>query len=106
MYADPSARLSTPASIRMGRSSSYLRPSRRTPFASISFTSFSMCSTSSMAFLPSGGCVTRLAGLRLQQVADGLRQAEGLGPVLDEADGDDRGRRPVVGTVDPDAAVL
>src|SRR6266498_1982598 len=48
MYADPSARRSTPASIRIGRNSSDFRPSSRRPDASISLTSFSMCSMSSM----------------------------------------------------------
>src|SRR3989442_1381273 len=55
MYADPSARRRTPASIRIGRNSSNLRPSRRRPSESISFISFSMCSMSSMLTLPQEG---------------------------------------------------
>src|SRR2546426_358243 len=40
MYADPSAFFRPPASMRIGRSSSYRRPSRRTPLSSINFSSF------------------------------------------------------------------
>src|SRR3990172_6040203 len=107
MYAEPSARRRTPASIRTGRSSSGFRPSKRLPSALISFISFSMCSMSSIITRLSGGprpsCLPSRA---LDQFPDGLREAERLGALSDQADRlrGDRGI-PVI-PVQPDPTIL
>src|SRR2546422_478902 len=73
MYAEPSARRRTPASIRIGRSSLNLRPSSRRPFASINFIAFAKCSMASMKTLPTRAPVGQreLAPLDLVDAQDG-----------------------------------
>src|SRR3989304_4961625 len=105
MYADPSAFFRTPASIRIGRSSSARRPSSRIPFSSISFSFFSMCSTSSMSSLSAG--VRRPPPVRgLQVLPHEIREPCHQGLLLDQVD-DVRDVPPGPRVaVDPDPAVL
>src|SRR2546425_960667 len=85
MYAEPSAFFRTPASIRTGRSSSNRRPSSRMPLSSISFSSFGMCSMSSIAITLRGR--PRPPSIRaLQVLPDEIRQARERGPLLDQPD--------------------
>src|SRR3990170_1540078 len=106
-YADPSARRRTPASIRIGRSSSWRRPSRRTPFSSISFSSFGMCSMSTIRILPSGGGSSVRVSVRgFQELPHGLREAERLGSLLDEPDRPRGDHGVAVRAIEPDPPVL
>src|SRR5436309_6775365 len=105
MYADPSAFFSTPASMRIGLSSSYRRPSSRTPLSSINFSSFGICSTSPI--------VINLRGRRrrppvrpLQVLPHRIREAGQVAPVLDEADRIRGVSDPVGVAVEPDHPVL
>src|SRR3989454_814500 len=85
MYAEPSAFFRTPAAIRTGRSSSNRRPSSRMPLSSISFSSFGMCSMSSIAITLRGR--PRPPSIRaLQVLPDEIRQARERGPLLDQPD--------------------
>src|SRR2546430_1779918 len=87
MYAEPSARRSTPASIRTGLSSSAFRPSNLRPSALINFIPFSMCSISSMCSRSSGGPGPSRLPLRpFDQLAHGFRKAGRLGAFLDQSD--------------------
>src|SRR2546425_12323848 len=106
MYAEPSARRKTPASIRIGRNSSNDRPSSRRPSELISFISFSMCSMSSMENLLGGPRPSPSSFLPLDQFAHGFRQADRLGPLLDQADRHRRDRGAAVIPVQPDPPVL
>src|SRR3990170_1822856 len=107
MYALPSARRRTPASIRIGRSSSNLRPSKRRPESSINFTCFSMCSISSMRVTSSGGPRPRLSSLHpLDQLADRFREPVRLRAFLDQPDRHRGDRRVAVLSIQPYPTVL
>src|SRR3990170_522196 len=99
MYAEPSGRFSTPASIRIGRSSSRRRPSNLRPRSSTSWISFGMCSMSSMSSRPPRICF-------LEERVHGLRQPDRLRVVLDELDHPGRDHDVLRVPVDPDPSVL
>src|SRR2546425_2242340 len=105
MNAEPSAFFRTPASIRIGRSSLYRLPSRRMPFSSISFSSFGMCSTSSI-ILNLRGRPRPPSVHTLEILPDRVRQARQVAPLLDQADHVRRVVDPLGVPVEPVEAVL
>src|SRR5438445_2043064 len=104
-YADPSAFFSTPASIRIGRSSSNRRPSRRMPFSSISFSSFGICSMSSIVVTLRGR--RRPPSIRGFQIrANRVRQPRRGAPLVDHPENVRRVMHALRVPIDPDPAVL
>src|SRR3989441_10097174 len=104
-YADPSAFFSTPASILIGRSSSNRLPSRRMPFSSISFSSFGICSMSSIVVTFRGR--RRPPSIRgLQVPTDRVRQSRRRAAIVDHPENVRRMMHALRVSVDPDAAVL
>src|SRR5439155_16547651 len=104
-YADPSAFFRTPASILIGRSSSARRPSRRMPFLSISFSSFGMCSMSSIVVTLRGRLrPPSVRGLEVR--AHRVRQPRCGAAVVDQLDEVRRVEHALRVPVDPDPAVL